>query len=233
MRRKTTIRQDGFTLIEVMLSLAIFTVIGLATVRHIQQLQNTKKSSFEDLDMYNAVRASLSMMRYDLSQAFHILYDDLGDENKQALLRNQKVPHTMFDGRKSELVFTSLSHRNFYPGRRESEQTEISYFLHTREGQKLPSLLKRESELIDEDPFQGGRVYTLLDGVKEMIFQYWNPKTQKWEDEWNSDGGTTRDSFPLSVKVKLSAVAETGRPLNVETQFKVAFPNNQAFVVQF
>lgn len=225
--------KSGFTLIEVMLSLAIFTVIGLATVRHIQQIQNTKQASFEELDLYNGVRAALSMMRYDLNQAFHVLYDDLGTLNKQALLRNQKIPHSLFDGRKSELVFTSLSHRNFYPERRESEQTEISYFLHNREGQRLPTLMKRESEIIDEDPFQGGRIYALLDGIQQLLFQYWNPRTLKWEDEWNSDGSTFRDQFPPSLKLKLSAINPQGRPLAVETQFKISFPNNTPLVVQF
>lgn len=222
----------GFTLIELLLSLAIFTVIGIATVKHISQIANTKNLAFQDLDVYNDARAAVNLMRTDLSQAFHILYDDLGEENKAALLQNQPVPHTLFDGRKNELIFTSLSHRVYYSGRRECEQTEISYFLQRREGSKLPSLMKRESEFIDSDLYQGGSIFTLVDNVLSLEFEYWDEKTGKWVQDWSSDGGAYRDKFPMAVKVKI-AIAQGEASFKVETELKVAFPNNEQTLVQF
>jgi general secretion pathway protein J len=224
---------SGFTLIEVLISLAIFTVVGLATVKHIQLIQNTKNSAFEDLDLYNNVRAALSLLRSDLTQSFHILYDDLGTANKAALLRNQQLPHTLFDGRKKELVFTSLSHRNYYAGKRECEQTEISYFLVSKGKAKYPTLTKRESEFIDADLYHGGELYSLVDNVVELEFKFWDEKTGKWVDEWNSDNGGTRDRFPFEIKVKLKIIGENEKLLEVENKIKVANPNNLKFVVQF
>jgi type II secretion system protein J len=216
-----------------LVSLAIFTIISLGTVRQIQQIASTKKSSFEDLDTYNNIRAALSMIRTDLSQTFHVPYDELGSDVKQRILQNQPVAHTMFDGRKKELIFTTLSHRNYYRGRRESEQTEISYFLNGKQGRKLPSLMKRESELIDGDLYQGGSIYTLLDDVVELEFNYWDEKTGKWVDDWGSDTTAYRDRFPLAVKIKLTAIGQNEQKLKVETKFKVAFPNNDPMVAQF
>jgi general secretion pathway protein J len=223
----------GFTLIEVLLSLALFTVIGLATVRQIQQIKNTKDTAFEDMDVYNSVRAGLNLMRSDLSQAFHVLYDDLGDDTKTLVQQNSPVAHTVFDGRKNEIIFTSLSHRNYYAGRRECDQTEISYFLHSREGAKYPTLMKRESEIIDDDLYQGGPIYSLIDDVIELQFQYWDDKTTKWVDDWNSDSGNYRDKFPMAVKVKLTVAGPRSQKLTVETDLKVAFPNNDSVMVQF
>ena len=221
-----------------LISLAIFTIIGLATAKHIQQVANTKSLAFEDLDLWNDLRTGLSMMRNDLSQAFHVLYDDLGDENKQAILQNQRVPHTLFDGRKSEMVFTSLSHRVYYTDKRECEQTEISYFLQNRPGRKYPSLMKRESEMIDDDLYQGGGVYTLIENVTSFELQYWDEKQQRWVDDWSSDGGSYRDKFPYSVKIKIevariSPTTQKEMRLKVETEIKIAFPNNEATVAQF
>lgn len=225
--------QRGFTLIEVLLALAIFTVIGLATVKQIQMVKNTKDTAFEDMDAYNGVRATLNLMRFDLSQAFHVRYDDLGDETKQAVVQNQAIAHTLFDGRKNELIFTSLAHRNYFAGRRESEQTEISYFLHSKQGSKNQSLMKRESEIIDDDLYQGGPIYTLIDDVIELAFQYWDDKEKHWVDDWNSDGGNFRDKFPMAVKVHLVVAGPRGQKLAIETQMKVSFPNNDAQTVQF
>ena len=224
--------QRGFTLIELMLALSIFTIIGVATVKHISQIQNTKYDAFRELDLYNDLRAAVSLLRYDLNQSFHVLYDDLGPENRQAVMQNQPAPHTLFDGRKNELVFTSLSHRVYYTGKRESEQTEISYFLQRKQGAKLSSLMKRESEFIDSDPYVGGQVYTLVDNVFSLNFKYWDDKQQKWVDDWNSDNADTRDKFPQAVKVQL-AIGDGKEKLQVETNFKIAFPNNQATLVNF
>ena len=226
-------RERGFTLIEVLLALAIFTIIGITTVRTITQITNTKKIAFADLDNYNSLRSTISVIRYDLSQAFHVLRSELGEETQQALDRGLQAPHTLFDGRKNELIFTSLSHRVYYANLRECEQTEISYFLQKRRGSKYPSLVKRESEIIDSDLYQGGSVYTILDNVESLEFQYWDERSGKWQDVWNSDGGEFNDRFPLAVKMKLGINDGSKKGLRVQSEFKVAFPNNSNFLVQF
>jgi len=223
----------GFTLIELLISLAIFTIIGMATTKQIIQIANTKTMAFADLDFYNEVRAAVSLMRADVSQAFHVLYDDLGEENKQALLQNQSVPHTIFDGRKSEIIFTSMSHRVYYAGKKESEQTEISFFLQKRGSRAHPSLMKRESELIDADLYQGGQVFTILDDVSLLEFEYWDEKASRWVQDWSSDSGAFRDRFPLAIKVKLEVTRADSKKLAMETELKIAFPNNVPVVVQF
>ena len=226
-------REQGFTLIEVLLALAIFSMIGIATVRTIIQITNTKRIAFADLDGYNSLRSAVSLIRFDLSQAFHILRPELGEESQAALDRGQQAPHTLFDGRKNELIFTSLSHRVYYSGLRECEQTEISYFLQRKPGATKPSLMKRESEILDADPYQGGPVYTILDNVDSLEFQYWDEKQARWQDKWNSDGGEYSDRFPLAIKMKLAVDDGTKKGLRVQTEFKVAFPNNSNFLVQF
>ncbi|MBY0369847.1 prepilin-type N-terminal cleavage/methylation domain-containing protein [bacterium] len=223
----------GFTLLELMLSLAIFVFIGLVTVRMLQQIQVTKTSAFKDMDSLNDIRAALGLLRNDLSQAFHIPFDDMAKTVRAAVQRNEPVAHTLFDGREKELVFTSLSHRNYFADRRESEQTEISYFLFSPERSKTPSLMKRESELIDTDLFQGGPLFRLVDNVTNLKFNYWDEKQEKWVTDWNSDSGSYYDRFPLQVKVEITIDDENSDPITVSSIVKIAFPNNTANLVQF
>ncbi len=226
-------RVNGFTLIEVLIALAIFTLIGLATVRQIDQIATTKAQAFQELDVFNSIRSALGVIQNDINQTFHVLYDDLGEETKTAVIQNQPAPHTIFDGRKNELVLTTLSHRVFYKGLRECEQTEISYFLQRRQGKQTSSLMKRESQNIDADLYQGGSVYTILDSIESLEFQYWDDKAGRWIDDWNSDGGEYRDRFPLAVKLKMVVIGRQNKPIEVKTEFKVAFPNNDPYIVQF
>lgn len=223
----------GFTLLEILLALAIFTIIGVSTVKHIQQIQNTKELAFKELDLYNGVRAAFSVMRYDLSQALHIRYEDLSSESRQLVMANRPVAHAIFDGRKAELIFTSLSHRVYYVDARECEQTEISYFLQKQAGRTNRStLMKRESEFIDNDLYQGGAVYRLMENVTSLRFQYWDDRTAKWLDDWNSDGGEHQDKFPHSVKIMLTVASADNQELKFESQIKIAFPNNSEVLVK-
>ena len=194
---------------------------------------NTKDTAFREIDMYDGVRAAISQINSDLSQSFHVPYDDLNNETKLAISQNIPAPHTIFDGRKNEMVFTSLSHRVYYASRKECEQTEISYFLQKKQGSNLPSLMKRDSGMIDADLFTGGPVYTILDNVSQLEFSYWDEKQQKWLDDWNSDGNAMKDRFPLAVKLKMTVVGNGNQHLAMETQFKIAYPDNQANLVQF
>lgn len=224
----------GFTLLEVLLSMALFSIIALTTIKQITLIRNTKDTAFKDVDAFSNARAALNAMETDIRQAFHVLYEDLGSHAKQTLQQGGSVAHSLFDGQKTKLTFTSLSHRNYFLGRRESEQTEITFSLQSSRNSNKSTLIKRESELIDDRPYEGGSNYTLLENVDSLEFQYYDPSTQKWQDTWNSDSGVYRDRFPTAVKVKIviASSSSKGRPLTVETQFKVSFPNNDQVLVR-
>ncbi|NDD03592.1 MAG: prepilin-type N-terminal cleavage/methylation domain-containing protein, partial [Proteobacteria bacterium] len=151
--------QRGFTLLEVLLALAIFSMVALATSHQINLIRNTKETALGQIEQVDALRSALALIRSDLSQAFHVLYADLGSFLQNSVLRGDSVPHTLFDGRKNQLIFTSLSHRTYYAGSRDGEQTEISYFMGAQKGSDRSNLMKRESPLIDGNLFEGGKVY--------------------------------------------------------------------------
>jgi general secretion pathway protein J len=227
-------RNSGFTLLEVLLALTIFSIIALATSQQINVIRNTKETALGQIEQLTGMRSALAVIRDDLSQSFHIRYNDLGQFLRPRVEKGEAVPHTIFDGRKNQLIFTSLSHRNYYAGRKDSEQTEISYFLENQKGSDKNTLFKRESPLIDGNLFEGGTVYTLLENVTRLEFQFWDDKLSKWGDDWNSDAGTTRDIFPRAIKILVSAWDEKQkREITAETSFKVAFPNNQDRWVTF
>jgi len=216
----------GFTLLEVLLALSIFSLIALTTSHQINVIRNTKDSALGQIEQYNAMRSAVAILRQDLQQAFHKRRIDLGQEIQNELARGAPAPHTLFDGRKNQLIFTSLSHRNYYATRPDGQQAEISYFLEDT-GNNRSVLLKRESSLIDEKVFEGGQIYRILDNITQLEFQFWDDKLSKWTDDWNSDAGVTKDIFPLAIKMKLATWDnKLQREVRLETTFKISFPNN-------
>ena len=167
--------QKGFTLLEVLLALAIFSLIALTTSNQINVIRNTKDTAVKQIEQFDALRSAVAIIRNDLGQTFHKRFSELGVTLQTALARGEPVPHTLFDGRRNQIIFTSLSHRNFYANRRDGLQTEISYFLENQKGSDRSTLLKRESPLIDGNLFEGGR-FTLFWKVSLV---------------WSSNSGTT------------------------------------------
>ncbi len=218
----------GFTLLEVLLALAIFSLIALTTSHQINVIRITKEAALNQIEQFDAMRSAIAILRNDIAQSFHKRYNDFGPQFALRLSRGDQVPHTLFDGRKNQLIFTTLSHRNFYIDRKDGQQTEISYFLEDRANSNQKALMKRESPLIDGNLFEGGTIYSLLEDVTQLEFQFWDDKLSKWTDDWNSDAGVTRDLFPKAIKVKIASWdAKQGKEIEIETSFKVSFPNNQ------
>jgi type II secretion system protein J len=229
---KRTFSHTGFTLLEVLLALAIFSMIALTTSNQINVIRNTKDTALGQIEQFDALRSAIAIIRDDLGQTFHKRYADLGPALAAKVQKGEPVPHTLFDGRGNQLIFTTLSHRNFYATRRDGQQAEISYFLQASNTNGLPTLMKRESPLIDGNLFEGGTVYTLLDNVSSLELKYWDEKLLKWIDDWNSDAGTTRDIFPQAVKIRLSTIdPKSKRETSIDTTFKIGFPNNSNFAV--
>lgn len=226
--------QSGFTLLEVLLALAIFSMIALTTSNQINVIRNTKESALAQIEQFDGVRSAIAVIRDDLGQAYHKRYRDLGGDLQRRVQRSEPAPHTLFDGRSNQLIFTSLSHRNFYATRKDGQQAEISYFLQASPRNGLSTLMKRESPIIDGNLFEGGSLYTLLDEVSQLEFKYWDDKLLKWTEDWNSDAGTTRDTFPKAVKMRVATVdPKSGKEVSIETTFKIGFPNNTDYMVAF
>lgn len=224
--------QSGFTLLEVLLALAIFSMIALTTSNQINVIRNTKDAALGQIEQFDGLRSAIAVIRDDLGQAFHKRYPDLGADLQRRVQRSEPAPHTLFDGRNNQLIFTSLSHRNFYATRKDGQQAEISYFLQPSGRSNLPTLMKRESPIIDGNLFEGGSLYTLLDEVSLLEFKYWDDKLLKWADDWNSDAGVMRDSFPRAVKMRVATLDPKSRKeVIIETTFKIGFPNNTNYVV--
>ncbi|MFM8270190.1 MAG: type II secretion system protein GspJ [Pseudomonadota bacterium] len=226
------LNKSGFTLLEVLLALAIFSMIALTTSNQINVIRNTKDTALAQIEQYDGIRSAIAVIRDDLGQAFHKRYPDLGGDLQRRVQRSEPAPHTLFDGRSNQLIFTSLSHRNFYATRKDGQQAEISYFLQPSNRNGFTTLMKRESPLIDGNLFEGGSLYTLLDEVSVLEFRYWDDKLLKWSEDWNSDAGVTRDNFPRAVKLRLATVdPKSKKEVTIETTFKIGFPNNTNYVV--
>ncbi|MEM8608205.1 MAG: type II secretion system protein GspJ [Myxococcota bacterium] len=204
----------GFTLIEIMLAIAILAIVGTLIYGGFAQTTLNKTRIESDIDHYRTVNMALERMAREVNQAFVSTH-----ENPSLDLR---TVHTVFDGkdngREDRLDFTSFSHRRLYRNAKESDQNEISYFV-TEDPDEPGSrvLARRQQNRIDEEPRKGGKSQILVRGVEEFNIEYFDPLLSEWVQEWTSDDRFKQaNRLPTQVRFRLT-VRDPTRPGNSHT----------------
>jgi general secretion pathway protein J len=215
----------GFTLLEVMVSIAILAMVSVLIYGAFDGLSRGKKSLGRVNDRYHQGRAAISRMAMELSSAFLSTHQPLTEQQWRRL--------TIFNGTKGSpadrIDFTSFSHRRLVRDSHESDQNEISYF-----GSPDPNvsgkidLARRESPVIDMEPKRGGEVNVLVEDIDSFDVKYLDATTGLWTETWDTTQATGQLGR-LPFQIKLTLVLKDGaggQPISFIT--KVAMPMQAA-----
>ena len=215
----------GFTLLEVMVSVAILAMVSVLIYGAFDGLSRGKKSLGRVNDRYHQGRATISRMSMELSSAFLSTHQPLTEQQIRRL--------TIFSGSRgspaARIDFTSFSHRRLVRDSHESDQNEISYF-----GSPDPTvsgkidLARRESPVIDVEPKRGGEVNVLAEDIDSFEVKYLDATTDMWIETWDSSQATGQlGRLPFQIKLTLVLKGGAGgRPVTFTT--KVAMPMQAA-----
>lgn len=190
------IGRQGFTLLEVLISVAILAMISVLSWQSMLSMMGSQDIADDRDEMVHALRVTFDKLFTDLSQAFLV-----GQAHKGVKQASQPA----FIGKKEGLEFASFAGRRYFAAGVGGDQCEIGYTLETSE--EAPgtfTILRRQAELIDDKPEEGGKAYPLLSGVKQVQFEFYDPKTKEWAPEWDSTQISKHDRLPRAVRVSLT-----------------------------
>ncbi|MBW1832583.1 MAG: prepilin-type N-terminal cleavage/methylation domain-containing protein [Deltaproteobacteria bacterium] len=192
----------GFTLLEIMLAVAVLSLVGTMIYSGFAQTALNKARIEQDVDHSRVIHMTLDRMARELTMAFvstHV--------NPSLDLR---VVETAFigkdNGKDDRIDFTSFSHRRLYRNARESDQNEISYFVteHPDDPGALV-LARREQNRIDQDPRRGGKSQILVENIEEFNVEYFDPLLSDWVQTWNTEDMLAQPNrLPTQVRIRLS-----------------------------
>ena len=210
MKRMTT---KGFTLVEVMVALGLLLMIGVSIARTMQLSFETKEKVTVVNDRYHEGRQVVTRMARELRMAF------LRAEVPQMEREETPSVQTRFKGEEDELYFASTSHIRIYKNARESDQCEVAYFLKRGDrdnGYRGKTLFRRESKRVDGKPDEGGFVWPVVEGIKDLKFEYWDDTKEigddAWQNSWNSHENENEPLLPSRVRITLELERKNGKP---------------------
>jgi len=208
----------GFTLIEVMIAVAILAMIGAVTWKSFDSANDLKLRTERAEERDQAGRAALSRIAREVSMTF------LSQHYDDKRFRQRPTFFKLRNGRgDADLTITSFAHERLHVDAKESDQAIFEYRLDRDDDGKL-SLYRRVKALIDEDPDRGGERAVLADDVLKFSVEAWDPKNREWQPEWdsNSPQRTGGALVPPRVRLSLTMKDEQGRERTWSTQAAIA-----------
>lgn len=212
--KATKARAKGFTLIEAMVAIVIFSIVATIVFGGFSQTMRNRAQVESHSDRSHVIRVAMERMVRELSAAYVSIH-----VNPNAQLQTVRTTfHGRREGRGSRIDFTSFSHRRLYRDAHESDQNELSFFVHDfrdEDGENHTSLVRREQNRVDDDPERGGPVSVMIEDVEEFELTYLDPISLQWRDSWDT-AGTEANRLPVQVKIRL-VVPGTRNPDDEET----------------
>jgi type II secretion system protein J len=186
----------GFTLIEVMIAVAILAGMALAMFGASSQILNSKDVIEERDERGHSVSFALNRMSEDLNSAYILKSADF--------LGTKFGGEISFKGKEDRLDFVNFNHLRFIQGAKESDSMEVSYYLSPDpDDPDSRTLMRRESTVVDKDQEAGGRAFAMLPGVKSMRFQYLPADSEEFKAAWDTTSVDAGNKLPRAVKITL------------------------------
>lgn len=194
-------RRLGVTLVEVMVSLAIFSLVGTMVYSAFSTTARHKQRVEADLDRHQVVAAALERMARELSMAYVSAQRNPNDSMVTMETAFRGTDH----GERDRIDFTSFSHQRLFRNAHESDQNEISYFVTQHpEDSRRTVLARREQNRPDDNAERGGNVEILLEDVSAFEIEYLEPGDYRWVREWDARSAADHlNVLPEQVKITI------------------------------
>jgi general secretion pathway protein J len=205
----------GFTLVELLIAMAITATLGAMTLGAFAQVDRASQITRAQGERYAAARMALSRLSREVSMAF------LSDNFDRSRYHNERV--TLFVGREDQLLFTTMAHERLYRDARESDQAVVEYVVDAdpaHSGEE--ALFRREKTRLDDEPDRGGRKDLVADHVVGFRLGYWDAKRKEWAREWTTRSVEHAGELPSRVRLELELKLADGRTERFVTQTRIA-----------
>ena len=196
-------RTRGMALIEVIVAMAILSMMVLSVWSGFQSTMRASEIADEIQHRYRGVRVAMNRMASEIPLAY-LSFNRPPDETRH---------YTLFEGRRdfgaSSLTFSSFAHLRIRKDSDESDQSQIQYFIaEDPSDSRIKHLYRRESRRLTGDlPEEMERfapAYILCENVEQLEFFFWDETNEEWREEWSTVRNDSQpDRIPQRVRIEI------------------------------
>jgi general secretion pathway protein J len=208
----------GFTMIEVMLALAIFAFITTIMWGSFAQTANSKKVIQSEQERTHSVRVALMRMSREIEMAY------LSDNENTAITNRRTFMVGSSRADVDELMFSSFAHQRLRASAAEGDTSIISYFgARDPDDKRIVNLMRRETRRLQaEDPRTlAAEAYILCPDVKRVQFAYYDHKKKEWVTEWSTLDASGMPFLPTHIRIMLTVIDERGQEVSYSTDARI------------
>ncbi|MEO6953056.1 MAG: prepilin-type N-terminal cleavage/methylation domain-containing protein [Polyangia bacterium] len=213
-------RDRGFTLIEVMVSVAILAMMSTLVWSSFKQTSLTKKNVESQALRYRTVRLALDRMAKELTMAFLSQDEDPSQPERRTRFVGKPQGHM------HNLTFSYFGHQRLYEDAPEGDTAVVMYFSEPdREKRGTTNLMRRESRRLGNIKPEdlSGETDVMCDDVVQLKVTYYDSRAKEWREEWNTTSADGQpDRLPSKVKIVLTVHDERGQEVPFTTQVHIA-----------
>jgi general secretion pathway protein J len=187
MKRQSTGHDSGFTLIEMMIAIAIFTLLSLGAYQVLQGVLRSDEISRERGDALKQLQRAMVIVERDFQQMN--ARNNRSDDSQTAMpLQAGKF---MFDSDEDGIAFTRSGWRNPLSKLPRSSLQRVIYRVKDAHLERLSYVYLDPA--VGEDP----KRKLILENVEAMTFEFYHEK--KWAETWSN-----KKALPDGVKITLT-----------------------------
>jgi prepilin-type N-terminal cleavage/methylation domain-containing protein len=203
---KTIKCYEGFTLLEVLVSMVILVIIMAALysayTTNVEAIQIARQNG----EVHQSARIVLDRMTKDLQSALMQLSVP-SEKIKLGLVGEDRE----IDGKRADRIdFTTVTHLPLTEKGPASDLCEIGYFIEEDTEAKVLVLFRRDDPSVDEDFTKGGALVEMARNVLEFKLTYQDSRGED-SDKWSSLEGLPAAGLPVRVKIRLVLKDELNR----------------------
>jgi general secretion pathway protein J len=200
----------GFTLVEIMLALALMALLTSLLWGTFAQTAKVKKRIETAQDRTHTVRVALMRMSREIEMAFISASEAIGSQERRTMFSG--LSHTDFD----ELRFSWFGHMRMCADAAEGDTALVSYFTQNDlDNPLVTNLMRRETKRLEAKALKliPGETYLLCPAISRLKFAYYDYKQKDWREDWDTTKADGQQYLPTQVRISLTVLDERGMPI--------------------
>ena len=209
---------SGFTLIEVMLALAILAFLTTILWGSFSQTAANKRAIESAQERLHTVRVALMRMSREIEMAY------LSDSENTALTERRTFLTGSSHADVDELTFSTFAHQRLRAGLAEGDTALINYYgARDPDDRRVVNLMRRETRRLQaENPSTlPGESYILCPDVLRVRFTYYDHKKKEWDNEWTTMNASGAQYLPTHIRITITILDERGMEVSYSTDARI------------